>query len=584
MTACRDVGKWITEKVRKPVEKFISKAEEACTEARKWVEREVRKPIERRRTRTEKKCKKRKCKWWCACCNKWFCWLETIIERFIEWVIEVIGEWLVETVCKIVIKVIKIIVEIVITVVRFVVVGVICLFTEPRGALDALIDLWYDITDIISDVGDLISDLLGAVSDLLDLTKEFILDLGDMLGPIGRFFLGIVAGVLDIVRRVVDGAKRIVDGVFDIVVGILHLDFCTALEGLVNGVGFGLGQAALGVTGVTSLASNGVRDGIERQSLREWLQDELDERFDDGDLGEQLSDLFQMDSSSFGISWPVQPLRCTISSRSDDYDLKALHDEGIFNLFEIGGYAPFGCKETPVNRSVYRLVYKDTDYRVSLGDLRAYLNHGPDEAPEFVLVAGDKRVFKDMLAVAERKMRQMAIELDIAPLDTFELKNIPVAGNADNELTIGSATPLAERITTDLGLSDICDLPAVVVFKYTPSRFGLASAFWRGEQRKATAATVRTSFMAHLFGTVLAHEMGHCFSLEHEGHEGMENIMFTLADIGDPGPEDDLDAVTAATFIEFIMIGGEPRFTLEDGKNAWLWILNEAFECIRARL
>lgn len=566
MSACQEVRKWIAKKIRIPVEKFVSQAEKKCTETRRWVERKIRKPIERHRQRTERRCKRRKCKWWCLCCNKWFCWLETIIERIIEWIVEVVGEWLVETVCKIVVKIIKIIVEVIITVVRLVVVGVTCLFTDPRGALDALIDFWYDLTDIISDVGDLISDILGAVSDLLDITREFVLDLGDMLGPVGRFFLGIVAGVLDLGRRIIDGARRIVDGVFDIVTGILHLDFCTALEGLVNGVGFGLGQAIFGVTGALSLAANGPRDAMDRDRLREWLQGQLSERF--GDRSEAFEELLQMDSSSFGVQWPVYPLRCSISSRSASVNLRELHQKGVFDLYEVAGYAPFGCKNTPVSRSVYRLVYKDTEYRVSVGDLRAFLAEGPDAAPEFVLVAGDKRVFKDMLRVAKRKMRQMAIELDIKPLSLFEVQS--------DEIIISDAEPLATRITTVLGISDICDLPAVIVFGYNPSRFGLASAFWLGGSRTATAATVRTSFMAHLFGTVLAHEMGHCFSLKHEGHDGMENIMFTLE------KSENLDAITLGTVIEYVLLGGEPRFTLQDGQNAWTWILTEAIECLRA--
>lgn len=564
MSACQEVRKWVTEEIRQPVEKFISQAEESCTQARRWVEREIRTPIERRRTKTERKCRRRKCKWYCLCCNKWFCWLETIIERILEWVIEVIGEWLVETVCKVVVKIIKVIVEVIITVVRFVVVGITCLFTEPRGALDALIDFWYDIVDIVGDIGDMVSDLLGAVSDLLDITREFILDLGDRLGPLGRFFLGIVGGFLDIARRIVDGARRIVDGVFDIVIGILHLDFCAALEGLVNGVGFGLGQAIFGATGVLSLGGNGPRDAIVRDSLREWLQNQINKRFDE-DTRNDIEKLLQMDSSAFGIRWLVHPRRCTISSRSD-VDLKALHEEGVFDLFEIAGYAPFGCKDAPVYRSVFQLVYKDTDYRVSLGDLRAFLNDGPDAAPEFVLIAGDKRVFKDMLLVAERKMRQMAIQLEFRRLGTFEIQS--------DELFISDATPLATRMTAELGLSDICDLPGVIVFGYDPQHFGLASVFWLGGTRKATAATVRASFMAHLFGIVLAHEMGHCFSLKHKGHDGMEHIMFTLE------KEENLDRVTVGTVIEYVMMGGEPYFTLQDGKDAWNWILTEAIECL----
>ena len=130
--------------------------------------REVRRPIERRRRRTQRKCKR-----WCLCCNKWFRWLETIIER-------------------------------------------------------------------------------------------------------------------------------IVDGIVEIVTAILHLDFCAALEGLVNGAGFGLGQAIFAATGALSLAANGARDAIARDSRRNWLQGQLEERFDKK-RREYIEDLLQMDGGSFGL-------------------------------------------------------------------------------------------------------------------------------------------------------------------------------------------------------------------------------------------------------------------------------------------
>jgi hypothetical protein len=68
--------------------------------------------------------------------------------------------------------------------------------------------------------------------------------------------------------------------------------------------------------------------------------------------------------------------------------------------------------------------------------------------------------------------------------------------------------------------------------------------------------------------------MGHCFSLRHDGHDGMEHIMYTMEE------SEDLDAITVGTFIEYIMMGGEPYFTLQDGKDAWTWIFQEAFECL----
>lgn len=579
--ACREVSAWITENIRQPVSQFFERAEEACHEAREWVEREVREPVERQRSRAEERCRRRSCKWWCLCCNKWFCWIEIVIYTVIEFIIRVVGEWVVETVCELVVSIVEVIVFVIVAVARFVVVGVVCLFTEPLGALEALGDLWFDIVDIIEDIGDIVTDLLDAVSDLLDIVRDFVLEVGNWFGPLGRWLSGIIAGLIDIVRRVVEGITQIVEGIFDIVTGILRLDFCAVLEGLAIGVGIGLGRVILGVVNVLSLGQGGARSAFEKEMLREWLENQLQERFD-GDELETLQQRLSVFSTSFGTAWPVVPLICAISSRGDTPNLRQLHEDGVIDLYAIAGYAPFGCTDGPVSRSVYRLVYPNSSLRVTLGDIRAFLN-GADDVPEFHLIAGDKDTFKDMLVVAKRKFATMAIKLRWKTVDTFVI-------NAESERVIANATPLIQRITDNRGLRDICDLPAVLVFGYNPSRFGLASVYWRGGTRTVTGATVRSSFMTRVFGTLLAHEMGHCFSLCHTGHDGVEHIMYTSAQNGnncgvvEPGAPPltgSLQPVTGMTVIEYIFLGGEPRFTLQDGRDAWDWILDEARECIR---
>ena len=56
-----------------------------CYQIGEWVEDNVSQQVEQ--------CVKRKCKWWCACCNKWFC--------FLVWVIVTVVKWVVQTVCEI---------------------------------------------------------------------------------------------------------------------------------------------------------------------------------------------------------------------------------------------------------------------------------------------------------------------------------------------------------------------------------------------------------------------------------------------------------------------------------------------------
>ncbi len=61
-------------------------AHEVCHDVSEWVEENVSQPVER--------CVEQDCNWWCACCNKWFC--------FIVWVLVTVGSWVVHTVCEVV--------------------------------------------------------------------------------------------------------------------------------------------------------------------------------------------------------------------------------------------------------------------------------------------------------------------------------------------------------------------------------------------------------------------------------------------------------------------------------------------------
>jgi hypothetical protein len=54
--------------------------------------REVQERIEKRIKKTREKCKRKKCKWWCGCCNKWFCWLETYFLTVVSWPVRIVCE------------------------------------------------------------------------------------------------------------------------------------------------------------------------------------------------------------------------------------------------------------------------------------------------------------------------------------------------------------------------------------------------------------------------------------------------------------------------------------------------------------
>ena len=584
MNPCQIVRNFFALFVRIPVEWFFETAEEVCHEISTYVETQITREVERHRTTTERRCREEKCYYLCLCCNKLICWFVTVVMIVIELVVEVIGEWIIETVCQIVIKVVKIVVEGLITVVRFVVVAIVCLAVlDFAGALDALIEFWFDLVDLLADFGKLIVTVLNAVVRLLDILREFVFKIGNKFGPPGRFFIGILAGLIDIVRKVVEGVTQIVDGLFGVITAVARLDFCAALEALGQGVGFGLIRGVLGIVNIAGLGIGGAARAFSREQVRLEAEAILNARFGNN-IPIMVETNLRLNSTSFGTTWPVIPRICSISSRSPNLDLRAMHNAGTIDLFAAAGYAPIGCARGPFDRTAMNLVYAGTQYRVAVGDIRAYLAGTDTSVAEFVLRASDKETLKQMLTVAKRNFQDMAIELQWGAVADFEINGL------DEMVIPNNPTPLVARMTNELGLGDICDMPAAMVFDYTSGANGYAAVYWRGGTRQETGATVRNNFLTDLFGTVLAHEMGHAFSLCHAEHDGVHNIMFTNASGGNNcGVQDptfmvqtggDLDVVTGATVFEYIFAYGEPHFTLVDAKNSWVWILDEAGECV----
>lgn len=158
--ACREVSTWITENVLIPVEKFITEAREVCSNIGQWVKENVWQPIEEWISREERRCREEDCNWWCACCNKWFCWIVTIVVKVIVWTLITVTKWVVTLVCQIITIVIGIIVEFVLKVIHRLVTFIVCLFTDPLQALKTLWDLWNDIVDTIEDILDFVITIL----------------------------------------------------------------------------------------------------------------------------------------------------------------------------------------------------------------------------------------------------------------------------------------------------------------------------------------------------------------------------------------------------------------------------------------
>ena len=128
---------------------------QVCHDIGRWVDENVTEQVE--------KCVEQDCDWWCACCNKWFC--------FLVWVVVVVTKWVVDTVCEIVGDIVDVIVALVLLIVN-IVIGIV---TFDFGRIwDALVDAFSSVVGLGGDIIRLMTlvvafDLLGlpAVSVVL---------------------------------------------------------------------------------------------------------------------------------------------------------------------------------------------------------------------------------------------------------------------------------------------------------------------------------------------------------------------------------------------------------------------------------
>lgn len=126
MTLCEEVGRWIDDTIITPVEQVFTNARQACIDYSTWIQQEIITPLETWVSQEEQRCREQKCNYWCLCCNKWFCWLVTVLVSVITWVVTVVGKWVVETICRLIVEILRIIVMTILHVLKWIVETVVC--------------------------------------------------------------------------------------------------------------------------------------------------------------------------------------------------------------------------------------------------------------------------------------------------------------------------------------------------------------------------------------------------------------------------------------------------------------------------
>jgi hypothetical protein len=584
MTACREFQKWWRENVLVPVLGAMTTWVQACREYRQTVRREVSRPMDQFVSMAQQVCNS-----WPWPLN-WLCSVVVTVIRIVVWVIEVIVEWVVSIVCEVLAVVVQIVLRVISIIVEFVVAFFVCLFTDFEGWLNAFHELHTGILDLGETLIDLAGSLLDATLGILEglgyLLENVVIALASAIPFVGellgRALAGLIRYVFGAVRRAVEILRDVIDHLQDIGFGLARLDLCRAATGAM-GLGTDIAQgAALG----TSLPIGwvaGIRDSYaagslssnppDNDNLTRIIDDRLRRVFD-GDTGglRRARARIGMFSRPMGLPVLVLPSRFYLDSRSTTINLQALHKDGQLDLYTaIGG--PNVCGGRTVNDYPHwEAVYGRSGVSVTRRDIDLFLSDGPMAVPPFRVYAITHAVFERHLEVARRKAYEIGLAITWGGIRDYAVSNadeFPFSQNAQPNI-------LRRFGRAGGGADDLCQVPALAIHKYLDAPTGNGLTTWfRPPETEPSGVSFRDRAPELIFRWVLIHELGHYFGLNHAGHNGLENIMYTNA------PDQGLTAVTGNTVVEYILFTGEPHFTLNDARDVWDWLTRTATACVR---
>ena len=284
-----------------------------------------------------------------------------------------------------------------------------------------------------------------------------------------------------------------------------------------------------------------------------------------------------MDVGKVDLDWPLTVTRLFLDSRSTSLDLATLHRDGTIDLYQAVGAFDFGVN---FRHPRFEAVLADTSQPVTRADIDLYLSADRAQAPHFRIFAIKNDLLNQHLRLAGRKAKQLGLNFRWTVTDQEATDRVDLTVT-DDSVTLDRF--LGQTLHRSGSVSEVCTLALGATFRGVDLASGgqlngVARTFNPMSQPFLCGVAYRERLPDNIFRYVLIHEIGHYFGLEHAGHDGFHNIMYTMET--DPTTGMAMPPVTAATVGETLWLSGEPRFTLDDRCAVWRWILHNANDCI----
>lgn len=484
------------------------------------------------------------------------------------------------------------------------------------SAAGAVGDAVEDVANAVADAGhDAIDALQDGADSVLHSLNDTLCEYAGNIGcRIGNFVFGGLSGLVHGIHDIFDSYFDIIGHLGSFAGALLRGDLGGALGALVNiildaaNLILAVGRFYYGLS-----IYRGIRDYWNAESLRMFVEDLLAKTFggDADRLARIRSHLHMDERSDWGMR--IAATHRTFCLDSALLPLYQWHNAGKIDLYSLGGVANSSF-EVWRRRTAVHVMSEDgieSSLRANRWQIAKYIED-EGKGQRLRVYALSRKAVKDYIRASEEKGRQIGVLLqwnEGTRWDQFDFSRqaheVSDADGLDPPYGFHFNRAQLDQFVVDkdyrVGTRDEeCELVAFAVFDISDGgrgrvagrniRQGSAATPCSSQpgrddgccitvntepDKRGSGVVYRDAYPPVITRYSLIHEIGHYFGLCHYNHSGVQNIMFTAPD-ADPNAE-----LSWFDWGELnYLVDNEPRFTLEDGKNAWRFIVTELAHCL----